>query len=306
MRNFLLLIRRFRNLILFIILEVISLVLISKSRNLQGVDITSSSNAVAGYFYRKQNDVVYYFQLRRLNDSLLKENTLLRNELAINLNVDSLRDSISKIAVTIRDTTGSKDSIKGQYAGAVKFVKYALYHYIPARVINNSISNDKINFITINRGRNDGIDEGMAVVTNSGIVGRVANVSEHYATVASVLSDRKVSAKLSDGTFGTVIWEPGSPDYVYMEKTPVTIPVKKGDTVLTTGYSFFPEHITIGYVTKIDTAKASNTKNLKVRLSTNFRKLQYVYVVKNKMGEERQKLETTTRAQSNAKQGNAQ
>lgn len=294
MRNFILLIRRFWNIILFLILEIISLSMISKTRNMQGMDIVSSSNAVVGFVYRKQNDVVYYFQLKRMNDSLLAENTLLRNQMAGKSNIDTFRDAIAHIPVTVKDTTSRKDSTGARIVetGKVKVIRYAQYHYIPARVINNSISNDRINYLTINRGSADGVKKEMAVVTSSGIVGRVANVSEHLASVASVLSDRKVSSKLGDGTSGFfTIWNPGSPDYVTAEKVPVYTKVKRGDSIFTTGYSFFPENILIGTVSRVDTVKSTNSKNLKVRLSTNFRNLQYVYVVEDKLGDERKKLE---------------
>ncbi|PSK94883.1 rod shape-determining protein MreC [Taibaiella chishuiensis] len=292
MRNFLILIRRFWNLILFLILEVVSLALISKNRNMQGVDIVSSSNSVVGYMYKKQNDVVYYFQLKQMNDSLLTENARLRNAIAQVSNIDQFRDSTVRIPITVRDTS-KKDSINTQ--GVLKTIRYAQYNYIPARVINNSISNDKINFITINRGASDGVQKDMAVVSGNGVVGRVANVSAHYARVVSVLSDRKISSKLPDGTSNLItIWNPGSPEYVVTEKVPVYIKVKKGDSVYTTGYSFFPENVLIGTVAKVDTMKASSAKNLKVRLSTNFRSLQYVYVVDDKMGAEKKQVEAET------------
>jgi len=293
MRNFLLLIRRFWNIILFLILEVISFSMISKTHSTQGLDIVNSSNAVSGFVYKKQNDVVYYFQLKRMNDSLLQENTRLRNQLAANSSVDSFSDVMARIPITVRDTS-RKDSAGIALAptGKVKVIRYASYRYIPARVINNSISNDRINYITINRGANDGIRKEMAVVTGNGIVGRVANVSAHYARVASVLSDRKVSTKLSDGTSNLItIWNPGSPEFVVTEKVPLYIKVKKGDSVFTTGYSFFPENVLVGTVAKVDTVKATNAKNLKIRLSTNFRNLQYVYVVEDQVGEERKRLE---------------
>lgn len=294
MRNFILLIRRFWNIILFLILEVVSFSMISKSRNMQGMDLVSSSNAAVGYVYKKQNDIVYYFQLKRLNDSLLRENTRLRNQLAQSSGTDTFRDVIARIPVTVKDTTKRRDSSGASFVptGAVKVVRYANYRYIPARVINNSISNDRVNYITINRGAADGIRKEMAVVTGNGIVGRVNNVSEHLATIASVLSDRKVSTKLLDGTTGFfTIWNPGSSEFVVTEKVPLYVNVKKGDSVFTTSYSFFPDNVLIGTVAKIDTIKATNAKNLKVRLSTNFRKLQYVYVVEDKMDAERKELE---------------
>lgn len=298
MRNFLLLIRRFWNLILFITLEIISFVFIAKSRNVQGLDLVNSSNSVVGFFYKKQNDIIYYFQLKRLNDSLLLENKKLNEQLAGKIYVDTFKDAIARIPVLQRDSSDIANIKRNERqgdsitpAGPAKIIRYASYKYIPARVIKNSVSNDRINFITLNRGSEDGIKKGMAVVTGNGIVGRVEHVSRHYASVASVLSDRKISARLMDGTFGSVLWEPGSPEYVLMDKVPLTLPVQQGDSVFTTGYSYYPENILIGIIQNIDTLRASNAKNLRIHLSTNFRKLQYVYVVNNEMGKERESLE---------------
>lgn len=265
---------------------------------MQALDIINSSNAVTGYVYKKQNDVVYYFQLRRLNDSLLKENARLKNQLAEGSEIDTFKEVVATIPVTIKDTTtppvvkDSTGAIKIAPTGKAKVIKYASYTYIPARVINNSISNDRQNYITINRGSADGVQKKMAVVTTNGIVGQIENVSEHYATIVSTLSARKVSAKLSDGTITVTSWESGTPDFVVAEKMPLYTTVKKGDSVFT-GNSFYPENILVGRVAKIDTNKAGS-KDLKIRLSTNFRNLQYVYVVKNPMDTERRKLEEET------------
>jgi len=295
MRQFILLVRRFWNIILFLILEAVCFSMISKSKNMQGLEIVNSANSVSGYVYKKQNDIVYYFQLKRLNDSLMKENAMLRGKLD-DASVDTFRDATARIPVTVKDTvtTSTKDSL-GNITIAkterTKVVKYADYYYIPARVINNSVSNNQ-NYITINRGNEDGVRKGMGVVTGNGIVGRVENVSEHYASVVSVLSDRKISTKLPDGSSDYVsLWLPGAPEYVVTEKVALYVKVKRGDSIYTTGYSFFPENILIGTVARIDTVKASGTKTLKVRLSTNFRNLQYVYVVKNKLREEPAALE---------------
>jgi rod shape-determining protein MreC len=309
MRNFLILVRKYWNVILFLILEIICFRMIAKSRSMQGLDIINSANAVVGYVYTKQNNIAYYFQLRRMNDSLLVENTRLRNTLALNTDVDTFTTVIAKIPVTIKDTTkratdtaknttstatNTASSITLSPTNITKVVRYGEYQYIPARVINNTTIGDRLNYITINRGAKDGIKKEMAVVTTNGIVGKVASVSDHFASVVSVLSttDRKVSTKLADGTSGLfTIWTTGNPDYMVTERVPIYNTVKKGDSVFTTSYSVFPENILIGTVVKIDTMKATNAKNLKIKLSTNFRNLQYVYVVSNKFDAERKNLE---------------
>jgi len=272
--------------------------MIAKSRNLQGLDIVSSSNAVVGFFYQKQNDIVYYFQLRRLNRELLLENARLNNEVASKRYIDTFSNSIAKIPVLpLRDTSAvaqqtpdAPDSLIKK-VGKPVIVRYSEYNYIPARVLKNSISNDKVNYITLNRGSKDGIKNDMAVVTGNGIVGRIANVSENYATAVSVLSDRKVSVRLGDGTSGFIYWVPGNPSIVNMDRIPIMQPVKRGDSIFSTSDSYFPVNIFIGRVSKIDTMKASNNKRLSIKLSTNFRNLQYVYVVDDGMAAERKSLE---------------
>ncbi len=281
MRNFILFIRRFFNLILFLALEVVCIVLIARTQMMQGVDIMSSANTLTGKAYQKQQDVVYYFGLKRMNDSLINENARLRNLMMIANSYDTLADSSAQLAVVPTDTA--------------KKVQYNDYVFRTARVINNSVASGN-NFITINRGRNDGIRKGMAVISGTGVVGRVEYVSAHYASVISVLSvKQKVSAKLKDGTFSPVTWEGDNPDIMHMENVPQQIKVKKRDSVFTTSYSFFPSDILIGTIVGVSKSKKNNMQTLHLKTATNFRNLQYVYVIENKMSAERQQLEDSTK-----------
>lgn len=257
-----------------------------------------------------------------MNEKLLKENADLRNQLAANNNIDTLQDVVKTIPIyevdsskytrseddslNIVDTNLAKtDSLKNKVDSTIKkidepkLIRYASYHYIPARVINNSIANDRMNHITINRGSKAGIQKNMAVVTNDGIVGRVVNVTENYATVLSVLSEGRVyNARLEDGSEFFISWLKGTDNAVVMEKVPKMFKVQKGDKVYTTGYSIFPENIMIGKIAKVDTSKKNNTKTLTILLNTNFRKLQYVYVVKDDLSKEKNELEQKTKDQA--------
>ncbi|MBA3828699.1 MAG: rod shape-determining protein MreC [Taibaiella sp.] len=280
MRNFILFISRFFNLILFLALEIVCIVLISRTNSLQGNDIVSSANAVSGLMYKKQNDVVYYFALRRMNDSLLNENARLRTQLSFRNSVDTLRDT------TVRKVLGNPDSSH--------IIHYADYHYLTAHVINNSVSSSN-NYITINRGTATGVYKGMGVITGTGAVGKVVNASAHYASILSILSmKQKVSARLKDGTYGYIEWEGDRPDVLMMKDVAQQVRVKLGDTVFTTDYSFFPSDILIGTVYRKDALKKNNMQLLYLRPTVNFRNLQYVYVVDNKLAMEKQHLEDSS------------
>lgn len=282
MRNFIFFIRRFFNLILFLVLEIVCIVLIADTKTMQGNDIVSSANFVSGMLYKKQNDVVYYFGLKKMNDSLLNENAVLRQKIAAITSIDTLSDSIDHRKVLTGDTTQH-------------LVRYSDYVYRTARVINNS-TNATNNYITINRGSKDGIGKNMAVVSGTGIVGRVEHVSAHFASVLSVLSPKlKVSAKLKDGTNGFVIWDEKDPDILVLTDVPQQIKVKKGDTVFTNNYSlYFPPDAVIGTVTKVLQIRKNAQQQIYIKSATNFHNLQYVYVVDNRMAREKKQLEDSS------------
>ncbi|XZF13148.1 rod shape-determining protein MreC [Chitinophagaceae bacterium MMS25-I14] len=282
MRTFIQFIRRFFNLILFLGLEIVCIVLIARTKTLQGNDIMNSANAVNGYFYHKQNDLVYYFGLRQMNDSLQNENMRLRAELAAIHSRDTLKDHIGGLADSVNDST--------------HIIRYAQYQFRAARVISNSVIAAD-NYITINRGSADGIEKNMAVVSGNGLVGKVEHVSAHYAVVLSLLSvKQKVSAGLKDVRSSFISWEGDKPDILMMEGIQQEIKVKIGDSVHTTGFSqYLPAGILIGTVVKKETLKKDNSQRLYVRPATNFRNLQYVYVIGDKMLGERIELEDSVK-----------
>lgn len=259
--------------------------MISHTNTLQGNEIMNSANMGVAFWYKKQSGVSSYFGLRQMNDSLLNENTRLRQQLARYSETDTLNDSTVVRGIILSDSLRS--------------IEYAHYIYNKARVINNSI-NAASNFITINRGSKDGIEPGMAVISSTGVVGRITNVSAHFATALSILNTKqRLSAKLVDGTTSFVSWDQAAgPDELTMKVTQADVKIKKGDSVLTTSYStLFAADMLIGTVSQIFINKKDNSRILHIKPGTNFSNLQYVYAIKNTYTEERKRLEDTTKKQ---------
>ncbi len=281
MRNFILFIRRFFNLILFLIIEAICVFIIARTNTLQGNEVLSSANTAVGIVYQKREDVVYYFGLKRMNDSLITENARLRLQLAEYKSVDTLPDTVVTRRITDPDST--------------HLIRFASYVYRTARVINNSVTAEN-NYITLNRGASHGITRNMAVLSGTGVVGRVIHVSDNFSSVLSILSvKQKVSGKLKDGTMGSVTWQEGVPNILLMEDIPQQIKVNIGDSVFTTSYSFFPTDLLIGTVVRKKVEAKNNLQVLYIKSATNFRNLQYVYVVEDRFMNERRRLEDSTR-----------
>ena len=167
------------------------------------------------------------------------------------------------------------------------------FEYLPAKVINNSITNLE-NYITLNIGSKDGVEKGMGVFGTSGVVGQVIAVSENYATVMSMLhTDCKISSQLeSNKTLGAATWDGKNFKTGLLTFVPRHIKVNLGEVVVTSGYnSVFPEGIKIGKVQEINTPRHESFHEIKIDFATDFSNLYYVYIAKGKRIIERKKLE---------------
>ncbi len=235
---------------------------------------------VTGRLSQKYNGVEYYFQLKKTNEDLIRENERLNQLLLENY---ERPDSLGKLVIdTIRI-----DSVR----------KYQKYIYHRAKLVGNSITS-QTNFLTIHLGQLQHIRPNMGVVSPQGIVGTVVSVSDNYSSVMSLLHRQySVVVKLKKGgERGTVEWDGTSPYFVTLKDIPKSASVKKGDSVVTSSTSsLFPGGIMVGTVEEIIDDPSSNFYTLKVRPSTNFFNVEYVYVIENVQYDEQKRLEETTR-----------
>ena len=163
-------------------------------------------------------------------------------------------------------------------------------------MINNS-TNKRNNYLTLNKGKLDGVKPEMGVISSDGVVGIVKDVSDHYCSVMSLCNkDFHTSAKLKKNNyFGNLSWEGGNPSKAVVIEIPKHVPLVKGDTLVTTIYSgIFPEGIKIGTIDNFEIKAGENFYTSVVNLSTNFYNLSYVYIVNNIFKGEQKKLEANS------------
>jgi len=235
---------------------------------------------ITGRLNARYNNIEYYFQLKKTNDELVKENERLHQMLKENYENPNLPGQM------IIDTIKS-DS----------FRTIQKYFYLPAKVVSSSVTS-QTNFLTIHRGSDQNVKPNMGVVSPQGIVGTVVNVSENYASVMSLLHRQyKVVVKLKNGgERGTVEWDGLSPYYVTLKDIPKSAKVNKGDTVVTSSTSsLFPGNIIVGTVQEIVEDRSTNFYTLKIKPATNFFNIEYVYVIENTQYSEQKRLEDSTR-----------
>ena len=243
--------------ILFILLEVISVLLLARSQNFHRNRLVSGTNGVVGKVYEWGSDVGGYFSLRQANRQLAEENALLRKRIAV-----------------VADTSQSTYSVLG---------RDTIYEFIPAKVVNNSTGLAN-NYIVINKGKADGIMRDMGVISSEGIVGVVTDVSKHYASVMSLLHSKSfVGVRFkANQQLGSLKWNTGNHRFGMVEDIPTHIHLKKGDTVVTSSYSFiFPEDMMVGTVEEPYESTSGALNEAKIRFATDFATLRHVYVIKN-------------------------
>ena len=139
-------------------------------------------------------------------------------------------------------------------------------------------------FLTLNKGMGDGVDLGMAIVTEKGLVGSVVEVGYNWCRVR-VLSEASASAGayvLRSGETGLARGDISlkGTGRCYLEYLSPDADVKIGDIVYTSGMgSVYPEGLLIGYVADVKTNEYLRTRTAEIDLAVDFEELKYVMIV---------------------------
>lgn len=276
MRNIFLLIRRFAVLLLFIGLQVLSIsMLVSYSKSHQAKYLELAYEA-SGRVNKQYSNVTRYFSLAENNTYLARENERLNN---------LLKENFTKI------DTGFVEKIVTLVIDSNTLTRKYLWR--EARVINNSVSAQN-NYITVERGRLQGVMPDMAVVSPAGIVGIVTDVSDNMCIVMSLLhrkSNTSVSHKNS-GVTGILEWNGFNPERLQIRGIPKSTKLAKGDTVVTSNLSLnFPEGMMVGTIAEFQKDEEGNNYRVNLKPAANFFTLEYVYIIENLFLKEQQELE---------------
>lgn len=243
--------------ILFILLEVISILLLARSQNYHRNRVVNTTNDAVGKIYEWSSEVGNYFRLSKTNRQLAEENAWLRQQIAV------VNDTMQRTY-----TVNECDTI---------------YEFIPAQVVNNSI-NQANNYIIIDKGKVNGLERDMGVISSDGIVGVVADVSQHYASVLSLLHGNSVVGVRfkNNQELGSLKWKTNNYRYGIVEDIPTHVVLHEGDTVLTSSYSnIYPEDLMVGTVEELRAASSGALNTARIRFATDFATLRHVYVIRN-------------------------
>lgn len=259
MRNLLRFIKIYHFVLLFILFESFALFLYLSNHKFQQNKFLSFTQEYTGSIFNYYSELTQYLNLKEENDFLQKENAKLHTLL-------------------------SKEEIN---------TNPILNQYIPARVIKNSIFKEN-NFIMLNKGKEDGVQSGMGVMVDNGVIGIVSITSKNFSKVTSILNQKSgisIMHKKSNQN-GHLEWNTNH----YMTATINDIPnhanIQIGDTIQTNGYSsIFPVGINIAKVISFTKGDGDGYFDINIKFLNDMNSVKNVYIINSLMKEEIKKLE---------------
>jgi rod shape-determining protein MreC len=276
MKNLFAFVVRHNFIFLFLLLQLVCVWLMVHNGGYQGSHVLNSSNRMVARVYETASETREYFSLKSENEKLATENAALRNYMKSSYKVLPLGE------------TQRRDTLYSQQ-----------YSYIYAKVVNASV-NKRRNYLTLNAGGKRGITRDMGVVSSDGIVGIVTDVSEDFTSVMSLLhKEARVNCQLKkDGSYGPLIWDGGDYRYCQLTDIPTHAKIARGDTVITSELSgIFPEGLHVGTIVSFDRKRNESFYTVRVKLGTDLKKVQHVYVIRNRLKAQRDSLEKATQKQ---------
>lgn len=222
--------------------------------------VSRVTQGISGYLYRvklRSNIEYEYNQLKAQNDELVLRSLL----------YEELEEENTRLRALL-----------GEYESRVEM------NPVLARVIASESGNYFSTF-TINKGKKDGVDTQMAVITSDGLIGYTYEVFDTTAKVITVIDDQASLAALIEssrdqgavkGTLGST-GEPLCRMY-YLSADSVPRP---GDRVITSGVGVsFPKGLLIGYVRESTRAIEDNKHYIVVEPAADFEHIEDVLVLR--------------------------
>ncbi|TCP23695.1 rod shape-determining protein MreC [Tenacibaculum skagerrakense] len=271
-------IQRYRYVLYFLLLQLLSLLLIINNHSYHKSKFISSANSISGGVFEKRKSITDYLNLKTENKLLIQENLLLKNKITfLQSKIDTAK------------TYTQIDSIEYQQQ----------YKYIDGIITKNEY-HKAYNYLTINRGKKNGITSEMAVINHLGVIGVTDAVSNSYARVRSILNrSNELSVRLKNKDingnyyYGSLSWDTKDYQIVQLNDIPRQATISIGDTIVTSGRSaIFPEGILVGSVKSTELRQKSNT--IEVQLFNDMTSLRNIYVINNFHKQEIKELEQLT------------
>lgn len=224
-----------------------------------------------------QNGFTYIKNKLTGNDAFFTDLDTLRTE------NEELKNKNGKLEEQLREL----EIIKAQNASLQEYAvlkeKYSAYNSIPADIIDRDVSNYSSQLV-LNIGKKHGVDVGMTVIAEEGLVGHIVSVTNSSSTVQVIIdASSSVSAMITTSS-ESIICKGSVEGKSQLRATYIdtSSEVLVGDTVVTSGIGgIYPKGITIGTISSVVNTNNLTDRYAVIDTAVNFSKLYTVLVIKN-------------------------
>lgn len=155
------------------------------------------------------------------------------------------------------------------------------YRYQGAAVIGYDTS-PFVRYVLINRGSDHGLQRGMPVVTQQGLIGRIAAVTSSAARVQLLTDPASAVNVRLDPSGAQAVLNGQITGEVLLDMIPQDVTIQPGDLVLTSGLGGgYPPNLLVGQVTGIRSRAQDLFQRATVQTVADFSKLEIVLVITN-------------------------
>ena len=263
MFGFLEFLRKYYYLLVFLVLETVSLLLLFRFNHYQGSVWLTAANGAAVGINRVYDDALAYGNLKTVNQQLTAEN------LRLQLESEALRKELSQM---------QRDTIR---IDSLTRSKMPEFHTQPATVVSHTSMGEN-NFLVIDQGERDGVRPEMGVVGGNGVVGIVYMTGPNYSLVLPI-NNRKSSISCrvrGQRYFGYLQWDGHDTRRAYVDDIPRYAKIKAGEIVETSGYSaVFPPGMFVGKVRKVRNSVDGQSYRLDIDLSIDLSTVRDVHII---------------------------
>jgi rod shape-determining protein MreC len=150
---------------------------------------------------------------------------------------------------------------------------------VPARVTNYSPTSF-IHTIRLDKGSDDGIAIGKAVLSEGFLIGIVEDVGSNFCDVFLINNDRSLIAAILQTSRGNGVVR-GGLNGLIIEDVPLDIKINQNETVVTAGIGDnLPPGIAIGTINKVISSESEIFQRASVKSPVEFGRLEVVFIVK--------------------------
>jgi len=199
-----------------------------------------------------------------------------------NEELQALADSLMIENVRLKEVEAENEVLRR----LLKFTEAnPLHSYRAAEVKGRVVSRDPSNFLSyliIDVGSQQGIERGMPVVTERGLVGRITDVGSNWAKVMLIIDPSSSVNALVQSSRATGVVEGQVGGGLVMKYIPQGATINVNDIILTSGLGGnFPSKLIIGQVTSVYQRDVEMFQEAHIRPTVDFSELEIVLVITN-------------------------